>query len=90
MRFLITNILIPVNLSTFTLFFLLLLLVFSPITDQLYSNLVKNIYCKAKLYLECLNTIYDLEKNFILKSTNLQKQNLASYQAVLSFLKIQI
>lgn len=43
-----------------------------------------------KIKAECINAIYELEKKIAWKKTNLQRQDLACYQAVLSFLKVQI
>lgn len=51
---------------------------------------MKYTYAKIKLYLECYNAIYILEKNVVLKKTNIQGQDLAYYQVVLRFLKIEI
>lgn len=52
--------------------------------------MVKDTYCKVKLYQEYLNAIYDLKKKITSKTINLYEQNLACHQTVLSFLNIQI
>ena len=88
--FLITNVPIPVNLSTSTSSFPPPSPVFPPTNDQSHPSLVKDICPKAKLYQEYLNAIHDLEKKISSKTTNLQGQDLTCHRAVLSFLKIQI
>lgn len=52
--------------------------------------MVKDTCPKAKLHQKRLNTIHDLEIKIASKTTNLQGQNLARHQAVLSFFNIQI
>ena len=51
---------------------------------------MKYTCAKTKPHQECLDIIHNLEKKIASKKTNLYRQDLARYRAVLSFLKVQI